>query len=280
MKKFHSIQIWALVTLCAASSCVASAQQPFYRQLRANNTSIKEVQPTWMGPLIQSDVRLAQAMRFSVANSSAAGTRTLSYGNNHGLSAIAAQRVQIDFDWPAFFRNHSSTRKDGFGNAATQVKYRIVSGNADHGNFAVSAILYHAFAPRIGQNGMQTSYYSPALTAGKAWGRFALIESLGGRLPTGKTALQGRTIQWNSTAQVHVSKYAWVDLEDNAAFSHGGSHDGKTQNFLTPVAFYTVRRSQWKPEHASIVFVCGMQIATSSFHSYNHNLITEIRLLY
>ncbi len=241
---------------------------------------MSEVQPAWMGPLIQSDVRLSQAMRFSVSDASFAGARTLNYGNGHGISVIADRRFQIDFDPPAFFRNHSSAQPDGFGNAATQVKYRIASGNAAHGNFAVSAILYHAFAPRVRQNGMLTSFYSPALTAGKAFGRFAVIESVSGCLPTGKIAEQGRTIEWNSTAQMHVSRYAWVDIENNAAFFSAGPLDGKTQNFLTPAAFYMIRRKHWSPEHASLIFDGGMQISTSSFHVYNHNLITELRLLY
>ena len=47
-----------------------------------------------------------------------------------------------------------------------------------------------------------------------------------------------------------------------------------------PAAFYMIRRKDWKPQHATIVFATGMQIATSGFHYYNHNLITEIRLTY
>jgi hypothetical protein len=79
---------------------------------------------------------------------------------------------------------------------------------------------------------------------------------------------------------MHVSKYAWVDVEDNAAFFKAGPFDGKTQNFVTPAAFYMIRRKEWKPEHASLVFAGGMQIATSGFHYYNHNLVTEMRLIY
>ena len=239
-----------------------------------------EVQPTWMGPLIQSDGRLGQAIRFSVSNADFASTRTLNYGDGHGISMIVAKRFQLDADPPAFFRNHSSTLKDGFGNAGTQVKYRIASSNAEHGNFAVSAVLYHAFAPRIYQNEMLTSFYCPSIAAGKAFGRFAVLENVGGFLPTGKIAQQGRGIEWNTTAQMHVSPHGWVDLEDNATFFHAGPIDGKTQNFLTPAAFYMIRRREWKPGHASVVFACGMQIATSSMHYYNHNLITEMRLSY
>jgi hypothetical protein len=280
MNRFQFILSCALAAACAASSSAASSQESFYRRLRGNNASMTEVQPTWMGPLIQSDGRLGQAIRFSVSNANFSGTRTLNYGNGHGIGMIADKRFQLDADPPSYFRNHSSTQKDGFGNAGAQVKYRIASGNAAHGNFAVSAVLYHAFAPRVYQNLSLTSSYCPSIAAGKALGRFAILENLGGFLPTGKIAQQGRSIEWNSTAQMHVTKYSWVDLENNATFFHAGPFDGKMQNLITPAAFYMIRRKEWKPEHASVVFAGGMQIATSGFHYCNHNLITEMRLIY
>ena len=98
-----------------------------------------EVQPTWMGPLMQSDARLSQAVKFSVSNASAPGAQVLSYGNNKGFTLLGGRRFQFDFNPPSYFRNHSATLRDGFGNASTQIKYRIASGNAEHGNFAVTA---------------------------------------------------------------------------------------------------------------------------------------------
>jgi hypothetical protein len=269
-----------MTSACATSGLAVRAQQSFYGHLRSNNASMTEVQPTWMGPLIQSDGRLGQAVRFSVSNADFGGTRTLNYGNGKGISMIVDRRFQIDLDPPSYFRNHSSAEKDGFGNAGTQVKMRLASGNAEHGNYAISAVLYHAFAPRVEQNLMLTSYYVPSIAAGKGFGRFAVLESFGGLLPTGKIAQQGRAIEWNSTAQMHLTKYSWVDVEDNAAFFHAGLLDGKTQNMITPAAFYMIRRREWKPQHASVVFATGMQIATSGYHYFNHNLITEMRLIY
>ena len=127
---------------------------------------------------------------------------------------------------------------------------------------------------------MLTSYYCPSIAAGKGFGRFAILENIGGFLPTGKIAQQGRAVEWHSTAQMHVTTHSWIDVEDNAMFFHAGSLDGKTQNMVTPAAFYMIRRREWKPEHASLVFAGGMQIATSGYHYYNHNLVTEMRLVY
>ena len=52
------------------------------------------------------------------------------------------------------------------------------------------------------------------------------------------------------------------------------------QNFVTPAAFYVVRPKEWTPTHPFLIFDAGMQIATSGFHTYNHNLIAEMRVLF
>lgn len=238
------------------------------------------VQPSWMAPLVQTDARLAQAVRVSVSKSTWSNAETISYGGNHGFSLLAGTHLQIDLDPPSFFRNHSATQHDGFGNVGSQLKWRIVSGNAQHGNFAVSARAYYAFAPRIYENQALTSFVAPAVMAGKGMGRFAVISQIGGILPTGKIAQQGRGIEWNTTAQVHATSKLWLDVENNALFNFAGPFDGKTQNFVTPAAFYMVKRKEWGPVHPVLVFDAGMQIATSGFYFYNHNLITEMRMLF
>jgi hypothetical protein len=238
------------------------------------------VQPSWMGPVIQSDARLGQAVRFSVSNSACPDAHTISYGNGHGFSLIFDHRLQFDFDAPAFFRNHSARYPDGFGNAATQVKWRIASGNAEHGNYIVSAILWHGFAAGAIQNGADSSTWKPTLAAGRAFRRFAVVSDLGGMLPAANIWQQGRSIAWDTTAQLHPGPRTWFDLENNITFNVGGPFGGQTQNFLTPAAFYQIRRRDWAPEHATVVFDCGMQMATTRFHQYNHNLVTEMRVFF
>lgn len=254
--------------------------QSFYQQVRSHNVAMTDLQPSWMGPLMQSDSRLSQGVRFSVSDSSMGGARVINYGNNHGVSLIAGGRFQLDFDPPSFFRNHSAAHPDGFGNAGAQLKYRIVSGNAAHGNFAVTAIDFHGFAPRAEQNGLLTAFDSPKIAAGIARGRFDLQTTLGGFLPVSKAAAQGRAIEWNVTGQLHAGSRLWLDIEENAAFNFGGPFDGRPQNFITPAGFYMLRRQQWDSTHPVFVVASGMQIATSAFHLYNHNFVSELRILF
>ncbi|HVT99931.1 MAG TPA: hypothetical protein VHE33_20695 [Acidobacteriaceae bacterium] len=258
----------------------ACAQQAFWEHFESRKVAMAGLQPAWIAPLIESDPRLMQGVRLSVSNANAPGARIVSYGNNHGVGVIAGTRFQFDFNPPSFFRNHSAELPDGWGNASTQVKFRIASGNASHGNFAVSAMVEHGFAPGASQKGILTSYNITKLAAGKAFGPFAVQSTLGGVLPTGRIEEQGRAVEWNIAGQFHVSSRTWLDIENNAAFLLGGANDGKTQNFITPAAFLIMKRNGWGPRHPIAVLDGGMQIATSRFYCYNHNLITEVRILF
>lgn len=67
---------------------------------------------------------------------------------------------------------------------------------------------------------------------------------------------------------------------DDGLFIHGGPHDGKIQNLITPEAFYMVRHPGFGPAHTGVIFDCGMQIAPSKFYFHNHNVITEMRVVF
>jgi hypothetical protein len=235
-----------------------------------------------MGPVGPTDPRLGQVARISVSNLRnplwAPGGQVISYGNNQGISVIIDRRIQLKLSPPSFFRNHTSALKDGFGNVGAEIKYRIVSGNAEHGNYIVTADLNYAFAAHGYENGSTTPVFSPKLASGIAFGRFDVQAVLSGSLPTGEIAQQGRGVEWDMTAQVHTTANLWFDVENSATFKIGGPFGGATQNFVTPAAYYSFRRKDWGPAHPGFVFDAGMQTATTRFRFYNHNLITELRV--
>jgi hypothetical protein len=193
---------------------------------------------------------------------------------------IGWSRFEFDYDQPAYIQHNSSAR-DGFGDTSVLVKYRIDSGDAEHGNFIATAILSHTFATGSFSNGAATDSWNPTLAGGFGFlKRFDVESALGGSMPMGKIQQQGRSIVWNSLIQEHASNHVWLELEDNTTSYFAGAHDGRMQNFVTPAAFYVVRRRDWKPTHPFLVFDTGMQIATSAFHTYNHNVISEMRILF
>jgi hypothetical protein len=274
---FNSALAGVSVLLLGASA--VSAQQSFAERFSAHNTEMNALQPSLITPLVAADPRLIQYARFSTSHEyAAAGTETVSYGNARGGGIIAGDRFEFDWMPPAYIQ-HNSAAADGFSDTSTVVKYRIASGNAKHGNFDVAAMLSHCFATGSHKNGGSTDSFGPTLVGGYAFRRFDAISALGGTMPTGKIAAQGRSIAWNSLMQAHASRHVWFEVENNATFYFAGSHDGKMQNFITP-AFYVVRSKEWKPTHPFLIFDGGMQVATSGFHTYNHNLISEVRVLF
>jgi len=278
---YRRLSFLVLAAAFLAGGCAASAQQPFYERFREHNARMRTLQPSWATPLIQSDARLSQAVRFSFANSfTPAKTQTTNYGNYHTLGLLVGNRVQANLIAPPYVQNNSATAKDGFADTQLETKIRVASGDAGHGNYIVTGKLTWDIATGSHKNGAATSYLNPTLLTGRAWGRFNLQTALGGDLPTGKIALQGRQIEWDMTGQVHAMKNLWLDVENNANFRVGGPYAGKQQNFVTPAAFFALRRKNWKQAHAVMVLGAGMQLATSGFHLSNHNLVSEMRIIF
>jgi hypothetical protein len=281
MNGLRIIFFLAGTTLFMAGTCAPSAQQPFYESIATHNSSMSALQPSWVVPLVEPDPRLFQVVRASFSKEyTAARTETVSYGNGRGVAYVVGRRFQFDYMPPAYIQHNEATAEDGLGDTAVQGKVRIASANPGHGNYIVSALLAHTFATGTYKNGALTDSWTPTLAGGRAFGRFDLQTSLGGSMPTGKIASQGRSIAWSALAQMRSNRLIWFEVENNATFYFAGSHDGKMQNFITPAAFYVVRRKEWQPAHPFLIFDGGMQIATSSFHTYNHNLISEARLLF
>ena len=251
----------------------------------AHNAALTAVQPTWPTPVFEPDPRLVQYYRFSFSNEyTPARTQTVSYGNARGGGIVAWNRIEVDFLPPGYIQHNSaaqaSTSLDGFGDSALVGKFRIASGNATHGNFILTALLNHTFASSP-HNGAATDCWTPTLAGGIGFLRtFDVESSLSGSMPTGKIATQGRTIAWNALVHDHISKHVFLEFENNAAFYREGPHDGKMQNFVLPAVFYIYRPKEWAPTHPYLVFDAGMQIATSAFHTYNHNTISEMRILF
>lgn len=265
---------------CAIWCNAASAQQTFKQRFFAHNAEMAKRQPSWPTPLVEAEPRLTQYYRFAFSNQyTAAGTQTVNYGNNRGGGIVAFNRIEVDWFPPPYIQ-HNSTTQDCFGDTTALMKFRIMSANAEHGNYIMTAMLGHTFASSP-HNGAQTDVWSPTLAGGIGFLRhFDVESSLGGALPTGKIAQQGRTIAWSAMVHDHVSNHVWLSVENNATYFFAGGHDGKMQNFVTPTAFYVFRTRDVGPVHPIFTFAAGMQIATSGFHTYNHNLISELRILF
>ena len=281
MNKLRIISSLILAAAFVAGPSHATAQQSYLAGFSAHNKSMSALQPAWITPIVEADPRLLQYSRASFSKEyTETRTETVSYGNGKGGGVIVGNRLEFDYMPPSYIQHNAKGAIDGLGDTSALVKARIASGNARHGNFDVGALLGHTFATGTYKNGASTDSWAPTLAAGYAFRRFDVQSSLGGTMPAGKIATQGRSIAWNALTQFHASNHIWFELENNATFYFAGSHDGKMQNFATPGAFYVFRRKEWAPTHPFFIVDSGMQIATSGFHTYNHNLISEARVLF
>ena len=115
---------------------------------------------------------------------------------------------------------------------------------------------------------------TPAIAYGKGFKDFSVQGTLGGSLPTGNTATFGRTILWNNALQYRVLKKICPETEFNFTHCYEGSHNGHSLLYVTPGVVldrFTI--------HNRFGFVIGggLQIAATSFHPTNHNVILSIR---
>jgi hypothetical protein len=172
-----------------------------------------------------------------------ARTDTWNFGNTKGVSLIPWANTELSVRPPPYIQ-HNSGAQDGFGDMSFLAKYRIATGNAQHGSYTLTA--------------------------------FVLAT-----LPTGKpaTTTAGRPIVWNTVAQYRIGKHFWPEIESNATFYKGGSNDGKIQKFITPglmAGRFALHPGDLK-SRTGLTVGAGMQIAASHFHTYNHALILTAR---
>jgi hypothetical protein len=238
-------------------------------------------QPSWPIPVITASSGLLQVARTDfVRQITPAGTDTWNFGNTKGISLVPWYRVEFDVLAPPYIQ-HNSKAQDGFGDFSMLLKYRVVSGNEESGNYSISFSLGSTLPTGSYKNGSLAATVSPTLCAGKGYRRFDVQSTLGAVLPATDMMKLGRPVVWNTVGQYHIAKWFWPEIENNATFYHGGANDGRMQNFVTPGLMLSKFKLQRDPRNRLAV-VCGggMQIATSQFHAYNHGLVLTARMLF
>jgi len=259
------------------------AQDNFFEKWEARASKTQSQQPSWSVPLVAPYPMLVQVFRADfVRQITPSRTATWNYGFSRGLNLIPGFNSEFDFYYPPYIQHNSPTAKDGFGDVGFLYKYRILSANEKRGNYMLSAQVNATIPTGSYSNGSTDASVNPALLAGKGFGRFDVISTLGGTLPTENTATLGRSIAWNTIGQYHLGKYLWPEVESNATWFYGGKNDGKMQNFLTPGL--TTSRFKFHPGDAKsrtgIAVGAGMQIASSHFHTFNHGLVFSARFIF
>ena len=276
-------KIFALLLLLAATTSTLLSQDNFFAKWESRTSATQARQPSWPPPLISPYPMLIQVFRADFTRQiTPTLTSTWNYGASRGLNLIPGFNSEVDVYYAPYIQHNTPKVKDGFGDVGFLYKYRILSRNEKDGNYMLSAQLTATIPTGSHSNGSPDSSVSPTLLSGKGFGKFDVISCLGGTLPTEETNKVGRSIAWNTTAQYHLSKYVWPELESNATWFFAGKNDGKKQNFLTPGIVFSKFKLRPSDERSRIgvAFGAGMQIATSQFHTYNHELAFTTRFVF
>ncbi len=277
------VKFIAICIACVTAATSLNAQENFFTRWQERASQTQARQPSWSVPLISPYPMLIQVFREDFTRQiTPTLTPAWNFGASRGLNLIPGLNSEFDFYPPPYLQHNTPKVKDGFGDVGFLYKYRILSRNEEGGNYMLTGQVTATIPTGSHANGSTDAALSPTLLAGKGIGRFDVISCLGGSLPTGETGKLGRSIAWNTTVQYHAGKYLWPELESNATYFLGGKNDGKAQNFLTPGI--TLSKFKLRPKNAKsragIALGTGIQIATSKFHSYNHELVFTGRLLF
>lgn len=262
------------VAVCLSATLV-SAQDGYFANWFHRVDKTQAEQPRWITPLATTTPRLEEEVRYDqLWQVNAKGITTNNYDGGKGLELIPLEKVEVIINVPPYLDHNNPAVKNGWGDVAFLVKYRLLSGNEEHGNYILTAFLGWSLPTGSHSNGALHAVITPTIAYGKGFHHFDAQGTLGIGLPVADTNITGRTFAWNNAFQYHLFKKFWPEVEMNTTFFQDGPNDGKKQNFATP-GLVIGRLHLWR--RVGFTIGGGYQIATTHFHTTNHNAILSIR---
>ena len=266
--------LYALIVVAVFPASV-SAQEGYLGQWFARVDNTKDEQPHWVTPVATTTPRLEEELRYDqIWQTNNRGVTTDNYDGGKGLELIPFEKVEVIFNAPPYLVHNDPLVHDGFGDVAFLVKYRLWSGNENHGNYILTAFLGWTLPTGEHKNGALHPVITPTLAYGKGFGNLDLQGTFGVAMPTADTDLLGRNYLWNNTLQYRLFRKLWPEVELNSTFFQHGKNDGRKQNFATP-GLVLGRFRLWN--RVGFTFGAGYQIATTHFRTSNHDAILSIR---
>jgi len=267
--------IWRFVVVCLFASSSALAQNAYFADWFARVDKTKDEQPHWVTPIATTTPRLEEEYRYDqLWQTNGKGVTTNNYDGGKGLELIPFEKVEVIFNVPPYLAHNDPAVHDGFGDSAFLLKYRLLSRNEEGGNYIFTAFLGWSVPTGDHKNGALHPVITPTFAYGKGFHDFDVQGTFGIGLPTADTNIIGRTYAWNNAFQYRLLRRLWPEVELNSTFFQDGKNDGRKQNFVTP-GLVLGRFRLWS--RVGFTFGGGFQIATTHFHTTNHNGIVSIR---
>jgi len=258
------------------------AQNNFFQSWEDRTRATLAQQPAFPIPVNSPSSQLVQLLRFDAVHEfTPTHTETWIYDNSKGINLVPFARTEFDINLPPLIQHNNPKVVDGAGDFSMVVKYRGFSSPTEHHNYSTAFLMTFTVPTGSYKNGTAVSTINPTVAGGKGFGKFDVQSALGAILPTSSVPTIGRTIQWNTTAQYKVGAWFWPEVEVNSSYYHLGANDGKNQTFVTPGFMVSKLKLTKNPkDRYAMIFGAGMQIATSTYHAYNHALVLTGRVAF
>ena len=239
-------------------------------------------QPSYPIPVIAPSAQMVQLFRFDYVHEyTPARTTTDIYDNSKGLNLIPWANTEIDICLPPFIQHNNPKVLDGAGDFSFTVKYRPFASPDKHHSYSLGGQVAVSVPTGSYKNGALVSTITPTVMGGKGFGPFAIQSTIGAALPKRDASAIGRTITWNTTLQARVAKIFWPEIEFNSNYYHEGPNNGKNQTFVSPGFMVSKINFRHTPgNRLALIFGSGFQVATSTFHTYNHAYVFTSRFAF
>jgi hypothetical protein len=190
------IAMVVLMTAFAAISCRAndnevnstnSSSNPvanYFLNWFPRATQIQSEQPHWITPLFTVTPRLEQELRYDQTwQRLPNGHMIYNYGSGKGVELIPFDPVEVIIGIPAYEVENTTPRKEGWADETFLVKYRILSGNEENGNYILSAFMGLSVPSGSDDFSNHHFIFTPTAAFGKGWGNFSIQSTLGFSIP-------------------------------------------------------------------------------------------------
>jgi hypothetical protein len=269
----------------APGSSITSPITDYFADWFARVTRIQSDQPIWATPLSTVTPRLLEQLRYDqLWQSESHGVAADNFGGGRGLELIPWYNVEVTLGVPSWIAHNGTvqhpTRKnqpptDGWADETFLLKYRLLSADADHGDYIVTAFM--GFSAPTGDDGNSFGHaiFTPTIAFGKGLGNFDFQSTAGIALPNGGLQRLGMPVAYNTAFQYQVANYLWPEIEVNYTWWPNGQREGQSQVFLTSgLVVGTI------PIHdrIGIAIGAGYQVAVTRQAAYNHAVLLSARV--
>jgi hypothetical protein len=200
--------VW-LAAFSMTGTNILHAQSNFFDKWMARTTETQAKQPNWVPPVVTTYVGLIQVLRGDFTRQySPTHTTTWNYGASKGVNLVPWANTEVVVNLPPYFDRNKPAPKGGAGDTSFLLKYRFLAGDAEKGNYVVSACLLATIPTGSYKNGSADASVAPTVLAGKGFGKLDIQSTLAGTLPRRSDArlpgIRRRNITW-----ANISGLSW-----------------------------------------------------------------------